>query len=300
MEGRMNSCAMRKIQIVTDSACDIPKDLEERYHIRILPFSIAVGDQSFVERQDFTPEEFYQILETSPKTPSTAQYTTIQFLELYEELFGAGYTNVIYVSINAKGSSTNGNAHMAKQQFFEEHPEAEGDFEIDIVDSQTYSMGYGYPVIEAAKKAEKGMQPGEIVAYLEDWFNCCRVIFAPYTLEYVKKSGRVSCAAAFVGELMGLKPLIAFEDGDAVTFGKVRGEKAIIPALMKKIKSEMIPKTPYILLYGTSKEVADQMGAEMEKEFGYPCEMKVPIGAAISINAGPKVLGVVFRGKPRR
>lgn len=137
---------MRKIKIVTDSACDIPRELEEKHQIRILPFSITVGDQSYVERRDFTPEEFYGILESSPKIPSTAQYTAMQFTEVYEELFGEGYTNVIYVSINAKGSSTNSNAHLAKKQFFEAHPEADGEFEIDIVDSQTYSMGYGYQI----------------------------------------------------------------------------------------------------------------------------------------------------------
>ena len=163
---------MRKIKIVTDSACDIPKETEERYGIRILPFSIIVGDQSYVERQDFTPDEFYKILASSPKIPSTAQYTSIQFMSLYEELLGEGYTDVIYTSINAKASSTHGNAKMAREQFYEEHPEARPggrrEMEIYIMDSQTYTLGYGYPVVEAAKKAEKGASPTEIVAYLED------------------------------------------------------------------------------------------------------------------------------------
>ena len=97
---------MRKIKIVTDSACDIPKELEERYGIRILPFAIIVGDQSYTERKDFTNGEFYQILATSPKLPSTAQYTAMQFLEAYEEIWQEGYTDLIYTSINSKGSST--------------------------------------------------------------------------------------------------------------------------------------------------------------------------------------------------
>ena len=290
---------MRKIQIVTDSACDIPKELEEKYGIRILPFAIIVGDESFTERKDFTQDEFYQILTTSPKTPSTAQYTAHQFGELYSELFSQGVTDVIYVSINAKGSSTNANAHLAKQQFFEEHPEAVGEMEIYIVDSQTYSMGYGFPVIEAARKARKGASPSEILAYLEDWFNCCRVIFAPYSLEFVRKSGRVSCAAAFVGELMGFKPIIAFENGESVTINKVRGEKAVIPALLKKMQAEMIPHTPYIILEGSDPSVSDAMIAETEKLFGPPAG-RVKIGAAISINAGHRILGVVYKGKPRK
>ena len=224
---------MRKIKIVTDSACDIPKELEERYGIRILPFSIAVGDESYTERKDFTNEEFYQILATSPRLPTTSQYTPMQFLDVYEEIWKEGYTDLIYVSINSKGSATHGNSLMAKKEFFEAHPEAEEHFGIHVVDSRSYTIAYGYPVVEAAKKAEKGASPEEIVAYLEDWFSCCRIYFAPYSLEFVKKSGRVSCAAAFVGELMGLKPIISFVDGESKTVAKVRGDKAVIPAILK-------------------------------------------------------------------
>lgn len=290
---------MRKIQIVTDSACDIPKELEERYHIRILSFPIIVGEESYLERRDFTPDEFYQILESTPRIPSTAQYTAMQFEALYEELYAADYTDIIYISINAKGSSTNGNAHLAKNAFYEAHPDAKEKMGIHIVDSKTYSLGYGYPVIEAAKKAEKGAKPQEILTYLEDWFHCCRVVFAPYSLEFVKKSGRVSCAAAFVGELMGLKPIIEFVDGEAVTIGKVRGDKAVVPALLKKMQAEMIPHTPYIILEGSEPSYPDAMEAETEKAFGAPPAMRVKIGAAISLNAGHKILGVVFKGRPR-
>ena len=173
---------MRKIKIVADSACDIPKELEERYGIRILPFSIAVGDESYTERRDFTNEEFYRILATSPRLPTTSQYTAMQFLEAYEEIWREGYTDVIYVSINSKGSATYGNSLMAREEFFETHPEAREHFSIYAVDSRNYTIAYGYPVVEAAKKAEKGASPEEIVAYLEDWFSCCRIYFAPYSL----------------------------------------------------------------------------------------------------------------------
>ncbi len=171
--------------------------------------AIIVGDQCYTERKDFTNEEFYRILESSPKLPSTSQYTAMQFLEVYEEIWQEGYTDLIYTSINSKGSSTYSNSLMARDEFFELHPEARGSFEIFIIDSKSYSVGYGYPVVEAAKKAEKGASPAEIVAYLEDWFASCRIYFAPYTLEFVKRSGRVSCAAAFVGELMWLTPSCA-------------------------------------------------------------------------------------------
>lgn len=288
---------MRKIKIVTDSACDIPKELEERYQIRILPFSIAVGDESYTERKDFTNEEFYQILATSPRLPTTSQYTPMQFLETYEEIWREGYTDVIYVSINSKGSATHGNSLMAKKEFFEAHPEAAEHFAIHVVDSRSYTIAYGYPVVEAAKKAEKGASPEEIVAYLEDWFSCCRIYFAPYSLEFVKKSGRVSCAAAFVGELMGLKPIISFVDGESKTVAKVRGDKAVIPAILKLAKERMIPHTPYCIIGGSVQEYIDEMDAESRKLFGYGSSMTATAGAAISINAGHRIIGIIIKEK---
>ena len=288
---------MKKIKIVTDSACDIPKELEERYGILILPFSIIVGEECFTERKDFSNEEFYQILETSPRLPSTAQYTAMQFLEAYEEIWRDGYTDLIYTSINSKASSTYGNSLMARDQFYEQYPEARESFHIHIVDSKSYTLGYGYPVVEAAKKAEKGASPAEIVAYLEDWFASCRIYFAPYSLEFVKRSGRVSCAAAFVGELVGLKPIITFEDGESKTVSKVRGDKAVIPALVKMAKERMIPHTPYCIVGGSATEYTSALETEAKKALGYGSSMTALIGAAISINAGPKVVGIIIKEK---
>ncbi len=290
---------MRKIKIMTDSACDIPKELEECYGIRILPFSIAVGDQSYTERKDFTNQEFYKILDTSPRLPTTSQYTSMRFLEAYEEIWREGYTDLIYVGINSKGSATYDNSCMARDEFFARHPEAAGAFSIYTVDSKNYTLAYGYPVVEAAKKAEKGASPAEILAYLEDWFASCRVYFAPYTLEFVKRSGRVSCAAAFVGELMGLKPIITFDNGDSATVTKVRGDKAVIPALLKIAQERMIPHTPYCIIGGSVQEYIDTMDAETRKLFGYGSSMTTTAGAAISINSGHRIIGIVIKEKQK-
>ena len=221
----------------------------------------------------------------------------MQFLEAYEEIWREGYTDVIYVSINSKGSATYGNSLMAREEFFETHPEAREHFSIYAVDSRNYTIAYGYPVVEAAKKAEKGASPEEIVAYLEDWFSCCRIYFAPYSLEFVKKSGRVSCAAAFVGELMGLKPIISFVDGESKTVAKVRGDKAVIPAILKLAKERMIPHTPYCIIGGSVQEYIDTMDAESRKLFGYGSSMTTTAGAAISINAGHKIIGIIIKEK---
>ena len=290
---------MRKIKIMTDSASDVPYEAEERYGIKVLCFAIAVDDQSYTERRDFTPTEFYDILTHASRIPTTAQYTPVQFEEAYEEVWQEGCSDLIYVGINSKGSGTFQNSLIARENFYEAHPEAREQLQIHCLDSHTYCLGYGYPVVEAAIKAEKGASAQEIVSYLENWFSCCSVYFTPYTLEYVKKSGRVSAAAAFVGELVGLKPIISFPDGESKVLTKVRGERAVVPALAKMAQSTMIPHTEYAVIVGANPEYARQLAAEMEKAVGYPPAMIGNLGAAIAVNAGPDVVGIVIRNKDR-
>ncbi|MFZ2537358.1 MAG: DegV family protein, partial [Oscillospiraceae bacterium] len=205
---------INKIKIMTDSASDIPAELEAEYSIRILPFPVTIGDNGYLERVDFSNSEFYNMLIAAPKIPTTSQITTIQFYEEFKTIQKEGYREVIYTSINAKGSSTYNNALMAKEQLFKKHPELISEFKIHVVNSAAYTIAYGYPVIEAAKKAQKGASSKEIVGYLEDWFDSVEIYFAPYTLEFVRKSGRVPVAAAFVGELIGLRPIISIINGE--------------------------------------------------------------------------------------
>lgn len=290
---------MKKIKIVTDSASDVPFEAEEKYGIKVICFSVAVDGQAYTERKDFDQQQFFEMLQNASRIPTTAQYTFMQFEELWEELWREGWSDVIYIGLNAKASATFSNSLMARDSFYENHPEAKDDMNIHCVDSGTYSLGYGYPAVQAAIKAEKGASVQEILSYLDNWFACNSIFFTPYTLEYVKKSGRVSAAAAFVGELMGLKPIISFPDGESKVLDKVRGEKAVIPALVKYAVRNMIPHTEYVVLVGSCTEKAEQLAAEMEKAVGYPPAMTGTVSAAIAINCGPNAVGILIKDKTR-
>lgn len=289
----------KRIKIMTDSASDIPPELESKYNIRILPFPITVEDTGYLERVDFTPTEFYDILLSAPKIPTTSQITTHRFAEEFEKVQQEGYDELILVTINGGGSNTYSAAVMARDELYEAHPEWKESFVIHLVDSKTYSMAYGYPVIESAKKAQRGASSAEILAYLEDWFDSAEIYLAPYTLEFAKKSGRIPCAAAFVGELMGLKPIISMIDGKTTTLEKVRGEKAVIPALLKHAKEVSVPHTPYIVVKGTLDEQAQELAEKAKKTLAQEPVGIFHAGAAISINAGPKIIALVVKGKRR-
>ena len=289
---------MATTKIMTDSASDIPAQYEADYDIEILNFPLTIGNETYFERVDFpVHEDFYKRLYSEPKIPTHAQLTQMVFEEKFEEYLGKGYEDLIYICINSKGSNTFNSALMAKQQFEQKHPDAA--MRVYVLDSKTYSYTYGYAAVEAAKKAQKGVPVKEILAYLEDWFNTVEVYATAYALDFAKKSGRVSSTAAFVGELLGLKPIITFIDGDNATPAKVRGDKAVVPALVKMVKEHIVPKTPYIVLYGNNLEERDKLIRELEKALGYPATDVIQIGATISINIGANLVGIVIKGAPK-
>jgi DegV family protein with EDD domain len=284
---------MEKIKIVTDTASDITLEQAQELDIELLSFMLSADGNSYRELVDLSIDEFYALLEKSDELPTTSQITAFAFEEMFEKYYGQGYTDVIYVSINAKGSATYQNACMAKNNFYESHPEAADKMRIHIIDSRSYTAMYGYPVREAAKKAATGTSADELVAYLEYWAENVGVYFLPMTLKYVKKSGRVSAAAAFAGDLLGLRPLIRIADGETSIAEKVRGEKNIVPKMVERILSVIQPEAPYIILHGCNTALADSIAEVLTERLGYPPVDKVKIGAAIAINAGPDLAAVV-------
>lgn len=288
---------MSKIKIVTDSGSDISYKHEDLYDIEILPFKLIIGDESYTSRVDFDNQKFYEMLEEAEEIPKTSQITAFEFGELFGDYFEQGYTDVIYVSINGLGSATYSNSVKAREQFFEDNPDALGKMNIYCIDSKTYSAGYGYPVVEAAKMANKGASATEIVEFLEDWFNKALIYFGVYSLKYAKKSGRIPAAAAFVGELIGLRPILRISDSEIVIEGKVRGDASIVPEVCEKCIENIEKGSPYCVIGGSDLELRDQLAANLTKALGYPPADSYQVGAAVATNSGPLVVGVLFKAK---
>lgn len=289
---------MQKILIMTDSASDLEPQVVQEAGIKMMSFNITIDDVSFSEFDGKTKDEVYAMMDNSTDIPKTAQVTSFEFLDAYKEAYEQGYTDVIYVSISATASKTHENSIMAKNMFFEEVPEAAGKFNVYVVDSKGYTAMYGYPILEAVKKIKKGdTNAKDLVAYFEEWFSKSSAYFVPATLKYAKKSGRISAAAAFAGELLGIKPVIQMADGGSKIMSKFRGDKNIIPKLMECIEEEMIPQTPYIILTAKDDTMAKALEKEMIKKYGYKAEYYAKIGAAIAANAGNDLVGIVCRRK---
>ncbi len=286
---------MQKIKISTDSTADIPNNFCDELNISVLPLTILVGDKEYRDGIDITKEEFYNILDTAATLPVSSQVTSVLYAELFLETWKAGYTDLIHISINSKGSGTYQAAVMTRDMFYEEHPEAKESFTIHLVDSKTYSMAYGIPVVEAARMAKSGSSSDEILEHLRDWLEHARPLFVPLNLKCVKKSGRISPAAAFLGDAIGLKPLITFEDGEAKILSKARGDNKAIAALIETCLRERKQGTNYALVYGSNRAAFEQLRESCAKAFDIPPMTEYQVGCVIGINTGPNMIGILYR-----
>ena len=290
----MQTTVTPNVVLMTDSASDLPKEAEKTYGIKIICFEHAFGDQTYISRIDFDNEKYYQMLENYNGIPSTSQVTPFQFTTIYEKQFLSGCQDLIYVSINSKGSATYENAVFARNQFYYENPTAKDRMKIHIIDGKTYTCGYGFAVLEAAKMLQNGSSVSQVLTFINDWCTHCQIYFVPYTLKYAAKSGRINGAAAFLGNALGIKPLMLIKNQQINVVSKTRGEKNAVKAVIENSVADMKPGSPYCLVYGNNLQSREELKQEMIQLVGYEPAMVCQIGAEIAANAGPNVVGVVF------
>lgn len=291
---------MKKIKFITDSASDIPNNELDLYDITMLNIPITVDDVGYRERQDFTFEQFYTILETSKTIPKTSHILNIEYLEEYKKCHEQGYADIVVVALCGAGSNMFQAASMAVSMFFEEVPEAKNNINIHVIDSKTYSMVYGFAVLTGAKMAKEGEPITAILEFLTDYFDSVESYFSVYTLAFAKKSGRISVASAFIGEALGLRPILSIIDSEIKIVDKVRGDRNVIPKLVQLYEERVVDTSlPMFVLVGSQPEVADSFNTAYKQATGKEIAGKYMAGASITINSGPRIIGIMLKGKNR-
>lgn len=285
---------MSKIQIMTDSASDISVEIEKKYNIPIIPFPITIGDKSYLSRVEVSNAQFFELMAKNDAIPKTAQITSYQFTEIYLEQAKAGYEDLILVLINSKGSQTYENSVAAIDMFYQGHPEYKGKFNVYSIDGMGYNAIYGVPVIQAVKMRDSGATAQEIVDFLRNTIPQREIFFGIYELKYAAKSGRIPTAAAFVGSIMNIKPIMRIFDREIKTAAKCVGEKALLKKMVELTKQEMEPNTPYQLIYARDTDCTETLRTMIVEALGYEPDDTYQTGAAVAANAGPRIAGVSF------
>ncbi len=284
---------MEKILLMSDSACDIPQDLEKELGLRIINLDISYQGEPLEDRVDFTPENFYQLLNTCKELPTTAGITPIRFMEEFWKASQEGYTHILYVSINGKGSNTLNNCRLAIQELFQNRPELVGKLTIDAIDGKAYSLGYGYPLIRAAKKLKEGMPYQQLKEFLVQAIDETQIYTTFFTLKFAKRSGRLGSTAAFVGDLLGLRPILSFPDGENMVLEKVRGDKGVLHRIAELYRDKGEGRD-FVMLYGEDRKPADELCTLIEEMTGKKPEYLLRTGSCIAINSGPNMVGIAF------
>ncbi|WOW16953.1 DegV family protein [Clostridioides difficile] len=213
-----------KIKLVCDSLCDIPDEISEKDYIEIVPLTVIFNDREYIEGVDIKKEEFYKKVKEIKQIPKTSQATYMEFKEVFDKFITEGY-HIICMTGAANASGTFQSAMIAKNDVNENE-------KIHIFDTRNLSLGSGQYVIKACELFEEGLGFEEIIDELENTHSSVRLLFAPYTLDFLKQSGRVPVATALIGNMLNIKPIFFFDNGEAKLVNKVRGIKNIASKLV--------------------------------------------------------------------
>ncbi|MCD8357558.1 MAG: DegV family protein [Clostridia bacterium] len=289
---------MEKICIFTDSAADLIHEEAERWNIEIMPLRVTVDGKTYLEYYDITPEEYWKLLIESKDFPQTSQVSMESFLDLYKKAKEDGCTHVIGVLINSKGSGTYQAACITRDMFYDEYGK---DMVIELIDSLCYSYTYGKVAVTGAKMREEGKSFAEILAEMNSLVKGMKAYVGIYNLRILRKSGRISGGAAFVGDALGLRPLAVVFNGAVDVMCKVRGDKAVANKLVELAVRDAVDKEHQTIeiAHGAVPEAQIAVLEKKLLEAGFAAVNRRPLGIMVTSNTGPQALGIIFRGAPR-
>jgi len=276
------------MRIITDSAADISKDELKALNVVCIPLQVTFGEDTYTDGVTLTSDIFWSRL-TGGETPKTSQPSPDAFLSAFEEARDAG-ESVVCILLSSGLSGTIQSAMIAKSM---------ADYEdIHIVDSLQVATAERMLVLRACQLRDEGkLSAAEIAAELERFSKRIRLYACLDTLEYLARGGRIPSAAAALGSMVQLKPLITLnEDGKVAMAGKGMGMHRATASLIKLIQQHEIDADyEPIPLYTYSPVNCAGMVKKLNAA-GIPCsdENMISVGATIGAHAGPGAFGVVF------
>ena len=288
---------MGKLLILCDSTCDLSFEQEHKYDLRIVSCTVELDGLPYKERHEIDAAKLFDYVERTGKMPHHSQVTVIEFVEEYMKAARDGYTDLLCITLNSKGSGTNSAAHHAISLLASEYPALAGKINIRVVDSGSYSAGITNGLLMAIRMRDEGKSLEEIYTATQDLYDHQITLVGLYNLKYAKKSGRLNSAAAIVGDALGIKPVLAIA-GENRVIAKTRGDKNLIPLLVSLYQENAASITgDYCVAYGTNPADAKELVTQLKKIGAKAPLISLPIGPCVASNAGPKMLGLVFETK---
>lgn len=276
-----------RIKILSDSTCDLSRELIEKYEIEVLPLAVNIGDKACRDGVDAKPDDIYAHVSAGGDLPGTAAINPAEYAELFAR-YSAEFDAVIHFNISADFSSCHQNARLAA-----------ADFEnVYVVDSRNLSTGQGLLVLRAAELAKQGLDGATIAEQMRADAEKVDASFILDQLEYLKKGGRCSTIAALGANLLKLKPCIEVKDGKMGVGKKYRGsfDKCLAEYIRDRIadRDDLELDRVFVTHSGLSEQLLEQAVDQVRKTQPFREVLLTRAGCTVSSHCGPGTIGVLF------
>ena len=278
------------IKIVSDSTCDLSKELVERYDIQIAPLHIVLGEKEYLDSVEITPDEIYAWADANEDTPKTSAIGFEEAMDIVKQVKDTQDEMIVF-TISGKMSTTANVFRMVIE-------ELELENKVSVIDSANLSTGIGLMVLKAADMVKEGKSRAEICQEIEEVKKKVQASFVVDSLTYLHRGGRCSSVAALAGGVLKLHPKIVVADGAMTADKKYRGkmDKVILDYVkdMEDILKEANKERVFITHSGCEQEIIDKVYAYLN-DMDYFNEILITrAGGVISSHCGPGTLGVLY------
>lgn len=277
-----------KVKIISDSTCDLSKELIEKYDISIVPLYVVMNDKTMRDGLEVTPEDIYEYVDKNGKLPSTSAVNIEDYIEIFKYWHEQGY-EIVHFDISSEFSSTYRNACMAAE-------EVGG---VYVVDSRNLSTGQGLVVMHGAEMAQSGKSAKEIFEECTALTSKIEASFVVDSIDYLYKGGRCSALAAFGANLLKLKPCIEVKDGKMSPGKKYRGNisRVMLSYVEERLKGRNDIDKSRIFI--THTKCSDEDVKAVKQKILEICPdfkeiLETTAGCTVTTHCGPNTLGILF------
>ena len=284
---------MCEIVLISDSSCDLPQTLVDRYHVQIVPYYVSFDTETYhKEITELSIPKFYEILRKDKVFPKTSLPSINDYLEVFTPHIKEG-KKVICVCLSSHFSGSYNAAVNASELILENYPNAQ----IAIINSLNATAGEGLLVQEIGRMIENNLPFNTIIDLAHKLRESARIFFFVESLDYLEHGGRIGKAAALLGTMLNVKPIIYLQDGLLFPGGKVRGTKKAIAKILENV-FEYVGKYEkdyhYLVVHADNLEYARVIYDELSSHLTdavIPDEFAF-VGTTIGVNTGPDVGGI--------
>ena len=277
----------KPVVITADSTCDLSREILARFDIRVIPLTILLGDESYLDGVGFDAQDIYSRYRKDGTLPKTSAPGIQQFMDFFTPILDEG-CEIVHLDISAELSSSYNNACIAASELGGVH----------VVDSRMLGTGIGLLAIEGAECRDRGMSAEEIAGHLRALTGKVDTSFVLDTLEFMWKGGRCSAVSALGANLLRLKPALEMRDGKLSVYKKYRGSiQSVYRQYVKERLASAEVRPGHIFVYN-SGEVSDETLEEINaivRETVPGAEIHNTLaGCTVASHCGPKTLSVMF------